>query len=58
VDLFSIAVETTQRYIQHPRVSEQDAHKQVAALKTAAQTPEQKEQVQTLEQALAQRQKK
>jgi hypothetical protein len=58
VDLFNLAVETTKKYIQHSRVSEQDARKQVAALKDAAQTPEQKEQVQTLEQVLTQRQKK
>lgn len=55
MDLFNIAVETTERYIQHPRVSEEEARKQVAALKNAAQTEEQKEQVQALERALTQR---
>lgn len=56
--LFNLAVETTERYIQHPRVKREDAEKQIAALRAVAQTLEQKDQIRVLEQILAQREKK
>ena len=58
MELFSLAIETTERYIQNTRVTIKDAQRQIAALRKAARTDEEKYKVKALETTLAQRQKK